>query len=141
MFTLVVDAATVCYKLRALLAVHGVPDTAVLDNGTAFCSNEFQVFMRNSQIQHVRVVSALPPLFHRTMLNSWCKRQNRRMSGGDMATKLSCFQHVLVQLTTGKSPAAMLMGRRLWTDSTRLGDKEENCHCRAWRKVRYFEYY
>lgn len=46
------------------------------------------------------------------------KQLLRRASDGDAATKLACFllsQHVLPHSTTGKSPAEMLMGRRLHT--------------------------
>ncbi|XP_049524984.1 uncharacterized protein K02A2.6-like [Dermacentor silvarum] len=118
------SSATVCRKLRALFAVHGVPDTVVSDNGTAFCSEEFQVFMRDNQIRHVRVAPYHPSSNGQVeRMVQETKQVLRRMSGGDMDTKLARFllsQHVLPHSTTGKSPAEMLMGRRLHTALDKL---------------------
>lgn len=36
------SSMSVCCKLHALFAVHGVADTVVSDNGNAFCSDEFE---------------------------------------------------------------------------------------------------
>lgn len=102
------SSATVCRKLRALFAVHGVSDTVVSDNGTALCPEEFQVFMRDNQIRHVRVAPYHPSTNGQVeRMVQETKQVLRRMSGGDMDTKLARFllsQHVLPHSTTGKTP-------------------------------------
>ena len=41
--------------LRTLFATHGIPEVLVSDNGTQFTSTEFEAFMRENGIRHVRV--------------------------------------------------------------------------------------
>ena len=41
-------------KLQQSFAVHGLPETAVTDNGTCFTSDEFNVFMRNNGTKHIK---------------------------------------------------------------------------------------
>lgn len=78
------------------------------------------------------------------------KQVLRRMERGDMATKLARFllsQHILPHSTTGKSPAELLMGRRLHTALDRLHpdlqtemvDKQEKQALRGRQGVREFE--
>lgn len=40
--------------LRLIFATHGLPDTVVTDNGTAFTSDEFQQFLQGNFIWHIR---------------------------------------------------------------------------------------
>ncbi len=40
--------------LRSLLASYGLPDQVVSDNGPQFSSEEFQVFMKQNGIRHIR---------------------------------------------------------------------------------------
>lgn len=72
------------------------------------------------------------------------------MERGDMATKLARFllsQHILPHCTTGKSPAELLMGRRLHTALDRLHpdlqtemvDKQGKQALRGRQGVREFE--
>ncbi|KAK8775742.1 hypothetical protein V5799_030912 [Amblyomma americanum] len=93
------------------------------DNGTAFCSEEFRDFMCRNQIRHVTVA-------HITLLRMVAERMVRetkevlkRMVGGNIDTRLARFlmtQHILPRATTGKSPAELLMGRKLSTVLERL---------------------
>ena len=41
--------------LRQIFAGQGIPEVIASDNGTAFTSSKFQVFMKNNGIRHVRV--------------------------------------------------------------------------------------
>ena len=42
-------------KLREIFATHGLPKTVVSDNGTNFSSNEFELFMSQNGINHIKV--------------------------------------------------------------------------------------
>ena len=52
----VVDSATsqaTIEKLQLVFSTHGLPDTIVSDNGTAFTSDEFAAFVRQNGIRHL----------------------------------------------------------------------------------------
>ncbi|XP_042148783.1 uncharacterized protein K02A2.6-like, partial [Ixodes scapularis] len=145
------SSAAVCQRLRVLFATHGVPDTIVSDNGTAFVSQEFEEFLQRNQIRHVKVAPYHPSSNGQVeRMVQETKQVLRRMEGGDMATKLARFllsQHILPHSTTGKSPAELLMGRRLRTALDRLHpdlqaemvDKQEEQALRGRQGVREFE--
>ena len=40
-------------KLQQIFATHGLPEQLVSDNGTAFTSHEFQLFMKQCGIHHI----------------------------------------------------------------------------------------
>ncbi|XP_042146269.1 uncharacterized protein K02A2.6-like [Ixodes scapularis] len=145
------SSAAVCQRLRVLFATHGVPDTIVSDNGTAFVSQEFEEFLQRNQIRHVKVAPYHPSSNGQVeRMVQETKQVLRRMEGGDMATKWARFllsQHNLPHSTTGKSPAELLMGRRLRTALDRLHpdlqaemvDKQEEQALRGRQGVREFE--
>lgn len=96
------SSAAVITTLRQLLATHGLPDVIVSDNGTAFTSAEFNP---SSNGQAERMVQTT-------------KEALGRILKGDWQTRLARFllaQHRTPHSATGKSPAEMLMGRRLTT--------------------------
>ncbi|KAK8771636.1 hypothetical protein V5799_025120 [Amblyomma americanum] len=142
-----ISAAAVCAKLHFLFATHGIPETVV--NGTAFCSEEFRDFMCRNQIRHATVAS-----YHRSS-NGQEERMVREtkevlkcMIGGNIDTCLARFlmtQHILPHATTGKSPAKLLMGRKLSTVLERLhpdlqsGVQQEQVMQRRNQAVRLFE--
>ena len=41
-------------KMRFTFATHGLPEMLVTDNGTAFTSREFEVFLQKNGIRHVK---------------------------------------------------------------------------------------
>nr|XP_050042740.1 uncharacterized protein K02A2.6-like [Dermacentor andersoni] len=118
------SAAAVCAKLRFLFATHGIPETVVSDNGTAFCSEEFRDFMCRNQIRHVTVAPYHPSSNGQAeRMVRETKEVLKRMVGGNIDTRLARFlmtQHILPHATTGKSPAELLMGRKLSTVLERL---------------------
>ena len=40
-------------KLPQIFATHGIPETCVTDNGPAFVSEDFAVFMHRNRIRHI----------------------------------------------------------------------------------------
>lgn len=107
-----------------LFAVHGVPDVIVSDNGTAFVSAEFKEFTSRNQIRHVAVAPYHPSS------NGQAERMVREtkealthINSGDVNVDLARFlfrQHTLPHSSTGRSPAELLMNRRLKTALDRL---------------------
>ncbi|XP_015278716.1 PREDICTED: uncharacterized protein LOC107120515 [Gekko japonicus] len=139
MFLVIVDAYTkwlevahmrsttssaVVTVLRQLFATHGLPDVLVSDNGAQFTSEEFRRFLSDNGI---RQMTAAP--FHPAS-NGQAERMVRttkealaKLVCGDWGVKLASFllrQHVTPCSATGRSPAEMLMGRRLATLLDRL---------------------
>ena len=47
-------------KLRAIFAIHGLPEVIVSDNGTVFTSTEFQEFVKRNDIKHIRTAPYHP---------------------------------------------------------------------------------
>ena len=111
------SAATI-EKLRMTFATHGLPQTVVSDNGTAFTSSEFQEFMRGNGIEHLRSTPYHPSS------NGLAERAVQTVKTGvhklvgTLEVRLSRFlfkYRVTPQATTGIAPAELLMGRRLRT--------------------------
>ncbi|XP_060093621.1 uncharacterized protein K02A2.6-like, partial [Heteronotia binoei] len=48
------SSAAAIRALRRVLCTHGIPDTIVSDNGTAFTSADFQAFLHRYLIRHIR---------------------------------------------------------------------------------------
>ena len=48
-------------KLRAIFAIHGLPEVIASDNGTVFTSAEFQKFVKSNDIKHIRTAPYHPP--------------------------------------------------------------------------------
>ena len=55
-----ITAPTTIDKLRAVFAVHGLPDTLVTDNGTSFTSELFTEFMQQNGIHHIQTAPFHP---------------------------------------------------------------------------------
>ncbi|CAB3997722.1 Uncharacterized protein K02A2.6 [Paramuricea clavata] len=118
-------------KLREILATHGLPTTVVSDNGTNFTSSEFEEFMKQNGIKHIKVSPYHPAS------NGQAERAVRifkegieKMKEGSMRTKLSRFllkYRITPHTTTGVPPAELLMGRHLRTQldmiQPNLGDR------------------
>ncbi|XP_026548252.1 uncharacterized protein K02A2.6-like [Notechis scutatus] len=110
--------------LTRVFVTHGLPDTIVSDNGPQFTSCKFEVFAANLGIRH-----ALTAPFHPAS-NGMAERAVRsvkealeRFGPIDWHSKLSRYlltQHTTPCTTTNKSPADLLMSRRLRTTLDRL---------------------
>lgn len=105
--------------LRELFATHGIPDVCVSDNGSCFTSLEFKEFLKNNGIRQALVAPYHPSSngqAERMVQN--VKNALKKMTGKDISLKLSRYlisQHISPHGMTGKSPAEILMGRKLNT--------------------------
>jgi hypothetical protein len=118
------SAAQAIAVLRMLFATHGLCDTIVSDNGSAFTGTEFEQFCVKNGVKHV--TSA--PFHPRTngeaerAVRSF-KDAMRKQTTGDVNLRIARFlltQHTTPHSTTGSTPAELLMGRKLHIDLDRL---------------------
>ncbi|KAM7286060.1 uncharacterized protein ISCGN_032945 [Ixodes scapularis] len=117
-------SSAVVTSLRKMFATHGVPDVIVSDNGTAFIGAELQTFLK---LNGVRTVFAAP---YHPASNGRAERMVRevkealkKQQEGTTQCKIARFlfkQHTMQHSVTGKSPAELMMGRRLRTALDRL---------------------
>ena len=105
--------------LRKAFATHGIPDTIVSDNGTPFVNELFTEFTTKNGVKHITVAPYHPAsngMAERAV--QVFKKGFNMFKSGSVATRLSRFllsYRCLPHTTTGRSPAEMLMGRRLRT--------------------------
>ena len=104
-------------KLRQVFAIHGLPHVLVSDNATSFTSAEFNDFIQHNGIKHIRSAPFHPStngLAERAIQT--VKRALAKESGGSLKTRLATFllqYRTTPHVTTGVTPAELLMGRRL----------------------------
>ncbi|XP_003367632.1 conserved hypothetical protein [Trichinella spiralis] len=96
---------------------HGLPDIIVSDNGTQFTSHTFQEYVNKGSIRHITSASFHPSSNGQdermVRITKEClKKMTQRDWEYNLANFLFC-QHVTPCTTTGKSPAELLMNRRL----------------------------
>ena len=111
-------------KLREIFAMHGLPKTVVSDNGTNFSSNEFELFMSQNGIKHIKVSPYNPasngPAERAVRI---FKKEIVKMEGGSLKTKLARFllsYRITPHSSTGVLPAELLMNRQLHTQLNQL---------------------
>ena len=104
-------------KLRSTFAIHGLPKTIVSDNGSNFCSEEFEEFLAKNGIHHRRTAPYHPAsngLAERAVQTF--KEGMKKMSNKEsLETRVSRFlfkYRITPHSTTGIAPAEMLMSRK-----------------------------
>ena len=102
--------------LCPIFATHGLPEIIVSDNGSAFTSEEFQKFIKQNGIRHLRSAPYHPAsngLAERAVQTF--KNAMKKATTSDVETHLSRFlfqYRITPHTTTGVSPAELLMGRQ-----------------------------
>ena len=103
--------------LRKTVAALGLPDVVVSDNASNFTSEEFEEFLKNNGVKHVRTPSYHPAsngLAERAVQTF--KEGMKKLKDGTLETKLARFlfkYRITPQTTTGISPAELIYGRPL----------------------------
>ena len=107
--------------VRSMFARYGLPEQLVSDNGPQFISSEFERFMKENGIKHIRTSPYHPASngeaerFIQTFKNYLKASKN---DSGSLSTKLSRFlitYRNTPSSTTGVSPAELFMKRHLRT--------------------------
>ena len=103
-------------KLRTSFATHGLPRVIVTDNGSNFTSTEFEDFLTQNGIKHIKSAPFHPSsngLAERAVQSF--KNGMKKMGDGSVETKLSRYlmrYRITPHTTTGASPAELLMKRK-----------------------------
>ncbi|KRZ00689.1 Uncharacterized protein T11_4754 [Trichinella zimbabwensis] len=124
--------------------IHGLPDIIVFDNGTQFTSQVCQEYLNKGGIKHITSAPFHPSSNGQAeRMVRTTKESLKKMAHRDWEYNLANFlfcQRVTLCTTTGKSPAELLMNRRLRTILDRVQpdvaseDPEKN-----FEKIRTFE--
>ncbi|CAI5661061.1 unnamed protein product [Oreochromis niloticus] len=110
-------AAATIDCLRNCFSTHGLPELVVSDNAQCFVSAQTKEFMAKNGITHVTSAPYHPAsngLAERAVQTF--KELMKKSTGDTLATKLNraLFSYQITpQSTTGKSPAELMMGRKL----------------------------
>lgn len=112
-------SATVIRHLRVMFATHGICEIIVSDNGTPFVSAEMKDFLAANKIRHITTAPYHPSTngLAERMVQT-VKDKLRKMNNQPWDVKLPCMLLGLRATpcsTTQKSPAELLMNRRLRT--------------------------
>ena len=103
-------------KLRITFATHGLPEIVVTDNGSNFVGREFEAFLKQKGIRHIRTPPYHPAsnrMAERTVQTF--KEGMKKMNGGSVEMCVSQFlarYRITPQTSTGVSPAELLLGRK-----------------------------
>ena len=103
--------------LIQIFTTHGLPDTIVSDNGAAFASDEFEDFVQQHGIRHVRSAPYHPATngLAENAVKSF-KRAMKKDTGEGLEMKLQRYlftQRITPHSTTGVPPCELLMKRKL----------------------------
>lgn len=117
-------STAVIRSLRKCFATHGLPDVIVSDNGTAFTSQEMQDFLRLNAVRFMYTAPYHPASNGRAeRMVREVKATLKKQSQGDTQCRISRFlfkQHTTPHSVTGKTPAELMMGRKLRSPLDRL---------------------
>ena len=96
-------------NLRMAFATHGLPEIVVTDNGSNFVSKEFEEFLKQNGIRHIRTAPYHPASNGQAeRAIQTFKEGMKKMSGGNVETRVSRFlarYRITPQTSTGVSPA------------------------------------
>ena len=107
---------TTIEHLRSIFATHGLPKAYAMDNGTQFTSIQFETFMKNNGLQHIKT-SPYHPASNRLAeraIQSFKENMKKSCSTESLETRLSRFlfwYRLTPHSTTGVSPAKLLLER------------------------------
>nr|XP_034833643.1 uncharacterized protein K02A2.6-like [Maniola hyperantus] len=112
------NSTTVIHHLRNLFATHGICETLVSDNATSFVSSEMKSFLESNKIKHVTSAPYHPATNGLAERMVQTVKEKLRKMEGPWEIKIPNMLlglRVTPCCTTKKSPAELLMNRRLRT--------------------------
>ena len=109
------SSQAVIEELRTVFAKFGLPETIVTDNGSGFTSREFRQFLQQNGIHHTTSAPYHPSsngLAERAV--QVVKKGLKKIQDGTIRTRLAkvlLAYRTTPQVTTGRTPAELLLGR------------------------------
>ena len=103
-------------KLRIAFSTHGLPEMVVTDNGSNFVSKEFEAFLKQNGIRHIKTAPYHPSsngLAERAVQTF--KEGMKKLKDGSLETRVSRFlsrYRITPQTSAGVSPAELLLCRK-----------------------------
>lgn len=117
-------ADAVIRALRRIFSTHGLPDILVSDNGPQFTATPFETFLATQGIRHCLIAPFHPAsngCAERAVRSA--KEALQRLGHGSWQERVDNYlfaQHTTPCQLTNKTPAELLMGRRLRTALDRI---------------------
>jgi hypothetical protein len=108
------SSAQVILRLKAIFAIHGIPETVVSDNAQQFSSYLFKEFAREYDFTHVTSSPKHPQGNGEVERAIQTLKALIKKNGDDFYTALLAYRTAPLQLH-GLSPSQLLMGRQLRT--------------------------
>ena len=110
------SSASTLRALQRIFTTHGLPDSIVSDNGTAFTSEEFSVFCKRQGIRHIRSAPRHPAtngLAERAVqtFKACVRKMDEAIPLESRVLKFLARYRITPQSTTGRSPAELLLRR------------------------------
>ena len=106
--------------LKHCFTTHGYPQVIISDNGSAFKSDEFELFLKISGIKHIMSAPYHPStngcVERERAVRTFKTTMKKLTDITSMSEKLQTFlfqYRIIPQSITGKSPAELLMNRKL----------------------------
>ena len=102
-------------KFRLIFSTHGLPEMLVTDNGPAFTSSDFELFVKRNGIRHVTSSPYHPSTNGLVERAVQTFKQVMKKTTGPLETRICRFllsYRLTPHSSTGQSPAEMLMSRR-----------------------------
>ncbi|XP_026542173.1 uncharacterized protein K02A2.6-like [Notechis scutatus] len=111
-------------ELTKLFTTHGLPDVLVSDSGPQFTALAFEKFLAERGIRHALTAPAHPAANGQAeRMVRYTKNTIEKIETGDIHDKINkmlLIQHITPNTMTNKSPAELLMGRKLQSQLDRL---------------------
>ena len=129
--------------LQRIFATHGLPDSIVSDNGTAFTSQEFSFICKANGIRHIRSAARHPStngLAERAVqvFKSCVEKMDEKLPIELHITRFLARYCITPQTTTGHTPAELLMSRLPKTHLDLLwGNLESHVHRKQDNQKKY----
>lgn len=130
------SSAPTLRALQKIFTTHGLPDSIVSDNGTAFTSEEFRSFCKRHGIRHIRSAPRHPAtngLAERAVqtFKSCVRKMDETIPIEFRVLKFLARYRITPQSTTGRSPAELLLRR---VPKTHLDLLRGNVESRVWER-------
>ena len=109
------SAAATVEKLRLAFSTHGLPEVVVSDNRPAFTSSEFEKFLQQNGVRHVKTAPYHPSSNGLAERAVQTVKEGLKKMQGPLELRIPRFLFKYRVTPTGATPAELLMGRRLRT--------------------------